>query len=745
MARWRKGPKPAAAGQTLPVRLMAVLVALFLLQYVSWIVEEDGVWMDETVELVKWAIGITAAAYFIPRIPRWVRIAIQLAAIIAANAIYLDYRYIEPAAWKWSFMGDYALANVLQFVPFIWFSLGAWVLFQAAMALMSRQAWMYMILLGTIVAFCIRDSFSNLSLWQEVSTLLFISVLILVVSHMMRLQRKSPEAWTKLARKPFPILIPILALAVIFYGIVSYAPPVRPVLVDPYTAWMEAQGQTVARFVDEDGVFPTLANPLNNESGYSRSDGALGGGFQFNYEEVMKVDASQRAYWRGETRSVYTGKGWERGPDERTDGFAPVKPNEPLPQTTQFDASKAKTKEITAAVTMKNEVSYPVLFGASGATMLASIEGKDNPVGKLGWSEKDGVLHYAGKSDYPTKFTIHSQSTVLDFEGLRSVRLEDIDQKALYSYLELPEKTPPRVRALAATITQNAATPYDKVKTIERYLAETYKYTNTPGKGTNEDFVYQFLFEVKEGYCDYFSTAMAVLTRAIGMPSRWVKGFSSGSSDMDEAIERGLNRGVLQQESLNGQDTYTVRNSDAHSWVEVYFPGYGWIPFEPTSGFSLPTVYDGQSTPLDETTLPLDLPEDIGVETAGGTWQVWAFGAAITVAIAVAAFVIYRYVPWWRLRKWVVKRRRADNFNQALLVDFQRWLRFAKRKGYHRHEHETMRETLTRWMKDSRWMKDDLDLLLRQFERAKYAGVALTESEWNAAGETMRKIKSAMK
>ncbi|MBM9834622.1 transglutaminase domain-containing protein, partial [Enterococcus faecalis] len=79
------------------------------------------------------------------------------------------------------------------------------------------------------------------------------------------------------------------------------------------------------------------------------------------------------------------------------------------------------------------------------------------------------------------------------------------------------------------------------------------------------DYVDQFLFESQVGYCDNFSTAMVVLLRSLEIPARWAKGFSPGSPATE-----------------NGITTYTVRNLNAHSWVEVYFDGYGWVPFEPT-------------------------------------------------------------------------------------------------------------------------------------------------------------------
>jgi hypothetical protein len=131
-------------------------------------------------------------------------------------------------------------------------------------------------------------------------------------------------------------------------------------------------------------------------------------------------------------------------------------------------------------------------------------------------------------------------------------------------YFSLPATVPARVLALAKEITAEQETAYDKVKAIETYLRTTYPYDleiGPPPEG--QDVADYFLFDLKKGYCDYYATAMAVLVRAIGIPARFVSGYSSGEYDAPNA-------------------QYVIRQLHAHSWVEVYFPDIGWVEFEPT-------------------------------------------------------------------------------------------------------------------------------------------------------------------
>lgn len=136
------------------------------------------------------------------------------------------------------------------------------------------------------------------------------------------------------------------------------------------------------------------------------------------------------------------------------------------------------------------------------------------------------------------------------------------------NYLQLPKELPARDRQLAQQITRGKTNDYDKAMAIEDYLIKNDTYTLTPGsvdRGT--DFVDQFLFVNKQGYCTYYASAMAVLLRCAGIPSRYVEGY------------------VLPQRDP-GTGLFNVTKRQGHAWVEAYFQGLGWIQFEPTATFS---------------------------------------------------------------------------------------------------------------------------------------------------------------
>lgn len=126
-----------------------------------------------------------------------------------------------------------------------------------------------------------------------------------------------------------------------------------------------------------------------------------------------------------------------------------------------------------------------------------------------------------------------------------------------------PPATLQRIQRLAQEVTAGKTTPYDQAQAIESYLRTNFTYNLKPPDAHGGDPMQFFLFDSKEGYCEYFATAMGDMLRSLGIPVRLVNGFGPGT--YDDRLQR-----------------YVIRESDAHTWVEVYFPHYGWIPFEPT-------------------------------------------------------------------------------------------------------------------------------------------------------------------
>lgn len=216
-------------------------------------------------------------------------------------------------------------------------------------------------------------------------------------------------------------------------------------------------------------------------------------------------------------------------------------------------------------------------------------------------------------------------------------------------YLQLPDTLPQRVFALAYWLTVNRFTPYDMAVSIRDFLRTRpvdYRYGDVP---PGADTVDHFLFKMQRGYFDYHASAMVVLLRAVGVPARLAVGYVVDESDLDT------------------DRTYAVRDSDSYAWAEVYFPGYGWIPFNPSPDRpadlrpTRQTPESPQPAPLSEApaaepvgadsifdTLPQAgqrAPTAVtSVEGRGPSYALWTALALVTFASALAA----AFVIGWR-------------------------------------------------------------------------------------------------
>jgi transglutaminase-like putative cysteine protease len=263
--------------------------------------------------------------------------------------------------------------------------------------------------------------------------------------------------------------------------------------------------------------------------------------------------------WRGVALDEFTGRAWRKSSEARRTlekkndkGFFQVGTPEALHQRT------------TQTIFLES-IESPVLFAASRPI---AIQG-DFPALRV---DAEGSVQ-ARRHEYARViYKALSDTTQTDAAMLRNDR--DPYPDAFERYKQVPDALDPRIEALANAIVVNAhaRNRYDEAKAIESQLQADYGYSMQMRAG-GPDPLADFLFNVKSGHCEYFSTAMAVMLRTRGIAARVVNGFLPG--EYNEAA-----------------GAYTVRQSDAHSWVEVYFPeSQVWVTFDPTPA-------DGRTEPV---------------------------------------------------------------------------------------------------------------------------------------------------
>ena len=268
--------------------------------------------------------------------------------------------------------------------------------------------------------------------------------------------------------------------------------------------------------------------------------------------------------WRGIALSTFDGKRWF-SPAINPMNHYPA-PDGWITVVSRADLQAPPAAELHFTVLMEPSASDAVFapaqalflrgnFSGDAGTYFSSIQRSrliTDAAGSISNPYRNfAQIRYEGVSRLPVARPAQARSAGSDYpEKIREV------------YLQLPPLDP-RIPDLARRVTASADNPFDKAVTLESYLRSNYGYTlNLTGK-LGDDPLARFLFETREGHCEYFASAMAILLRSIGIPSREVNGFLPGEYN-----------------DLGGD--YIVRASDAHSWVEVYFPGTGWLTFDPT-------------------------------------------------------------------------------------------------------------------------------------------------------------------
>lgn len=305
----------------------------------------------------------------------------------------------------------------------------------------------------------------------------------------------------------------------------------------------------------------------------------------------------QHHYWRGAIFDRYTGAGWE--PLAVEVDAAPVSGELVAPGryelTQRFEIISLLDNRLFAT-------SQPVK--ASDGIRLQAASTDPTAVLPRGRLPRYEITSWAARVTAPE---LAAEST-------------DYPVEIRERYLQLPDSLPQRVKDLATRLTQGATSAYDKALRLQEYLRVTYPYKlDVPPPPPNRDVVDYFLFDAPAGFCSYYATAMVVMLRSQGVPARVAAGFATGDYD-----------GLLRK--------YRVSAKAAHAWVEVYFPTFGWIEFEPTSS---QTVFDYTGAEKDH---PDQLPETPQPRSADVvTPIVIGVLSALTLGlIGVAALIVWR-------------------------------------------------------------------------------------------------------
>lgn len=299
--------------------------------------------------------------------------------------------------------------------------------------------------------------------------------------------------------------------------------------------------------------------------------------------------AVTRHYWRSQIFAEYTGRGWLPAP--LFEGQAAAEEIPDVPRGRYLLEQRYEIEARHSGVLFS--VSDPAY--SSNATVLRRV------------SPDSSRLVEGRASEYTVK-SLATNITIQDLELADTVYPPDIEN----AYLQLPPGLPERVRLLADEITAGVSSPYQKAQRIQDYLRLNYTYTlDTPPSSPPQDVVDYFLFDAEGGFCSHFSSTMVVLLRAAGVPARVVTGYAMGGYDRNKGM-------------------YRVPASASHAWVEVFFPGYGWVEFEPTPAY--PVFVYAQGYASEPITSPPDLSNPtvpVGSRTSQALWLLAPLGLVI--------------------------------------------------------------------------------------------------------------------
>ncbi|MDR7002221.1 transglutaminaseTgpA domain-containing protein [Neobacillus niacini] len=619
-----------------------------------------------------------------------------------------------------------------EFRSFLFF-IFLWLMVYLLHYWLLRRQRIFLFFFMTLIYITVLDTFTPYSAKEAIVRTVVAGFTVMGMLTFYRMIAK--EKVNKQYAAPKKWMIPLAGM-VAFSVLVGIAvPKAAPIWPDPVPY---LKGDKKYHSVDKSGGIQRI--------GYGTNDAQLGGPFLGDNKTVFRIEANEKIYWKVETKDTYTGKGWVLSPESKTLQFkeGDLVPVFPFSKTVQTDKEIAKVFPV-------QDYGYPHVIYPAGIRKIFDFY--PNFGGKATFNVDTTMERIVAVTIYdqpivPNLYTIEFDLPKYQAKELRQTKKYDAKgmNPVLYKkYTQLPEELPQRVAKLAKKITSKETNWFDKAKAVEKYFSRMeyiYEQKDVAFPGMDDDYVDQFLFETKKGYCNNFSTSMAVMLRTIGIPTRWVKGYTGGEFSQYSKQDP-------------SKEIYEITNNNAHSWVEVYFPNQGWVPFEPTKGFSndVSISYLDSSTTSSSTTTaapvmkPVKKPvkEEDHVKDSGKSADQKSFlnniqvffknhwkplVLILLVALGIAG-ILYRIRGKWYPYLLLIKfrfRKKDENIGYAYLI----LLKQLERYGITRKEYQTLRN-YARYV-DSFFSTSEMTRFTSQYEQFLYHN-HLQQGSWKEARE----------
>ncbi|MHC5409094.1 transglutaminase-like domain-containing protein [Listeria seeligeri] len=665
------------------------LILLFVLSVLlisEWIYPFAELTELSTASWIILFITLSLASFFAHLRYYWT-IPLHIVMIYVVAGIYYAKDGIFSGLWFSSFfqitfsgfsdMVQFHSSDISMDFILIVFLIALWLLSYITTYSILRKQRIMSVLILTVSYLAVINTFTDYnSSWAIVRTVLE-GFLLLHLALTSRIATPNRLNGNSLKRNGIIYHAFILFLLAVFVCSSLMLPKKAPIWPDPVPVIRDALGINTTRTV-----------------GYSEDDTELGGAVKKDNATVFKARTDNGHYWRVESKRIYTGVGWANEKSTELQQFSSGD-NFPI-QLSEETTGEAKTAEISFEASSEY-APYP--YGTQAINSAVDTFNANLTTEKI--TPTDTIKNY----------TIELKTPVYNIETMQKADFSTLPDSFVSKYTQTPSELPKRVATLANKITKDADSIYDKTKAIESYLSASgeFTYSTDDAKETpnGTDYVDQFLFETKIGYCDNFSTSMVIMLRTLGIPTRWAKGYTPGEGEKDAKGDKA---------------TYTITNNNAHSWPEVFFPGTGWVPFEPTATFSNPENFQEPTT---ETANKPDTPNESsseaskpdttektpeqtdGSSSTGETKQaeqaktdkvnntlkipswIWWIPVGLIVAIVAAAFIFRR-----RIRSYLLLRTLKKNpiFSKTYL----KLLKSLASYGYIRQSSETLRQFAVR-------------------------------------------------